>query len=205
MEIRTLTRPSRAEFRQAVAVLTDAFWQTPLFSDFLFRGRMGPARTFLRLLLRFELRTGRVYAAVEPGAGVVACALWSHPDSPEFGLRSLLRLGLLPLALLLFVQSPAAVKRIGELFRMLDRFAPETPCVTLEFLSSRQKGAGAALMNRGIADYRGQTLYVESIVSKDEHAYYRRFGFQPFARTVFHGTDYAFLLLKPEAQTRSGA
>jgi hypothetical protein len=200
MEIRTLTHPTRKERAQIIAVLTDSFWRTPLFTGFLFRGHRRPARAFLTLLLHYSLKTGRVYVAEEPGHGIVACALWSLPGAPELNLTTLLRLRLWPWGALIAVQNPAAVPRICEMFTMLNEYAPETPCAALEFLASNRKGAGAALVRHGLADFADMLAYVESIVSKNDHAYYRQFGFTPFARTDFHGTDYAFMLRDTKEQ-----
>jgi hypothetical protein len=194
MEIRALAHPTRRERTQIVTVLTDSFWRTPLFTGFLFHGHRRPARTFLALLMHYSLKIGRVYIAEEPGRGIVACALWSLPGAPDLNLHTLLRLRLWPWALLLAVQNPAAVPRIWEMFVMLEAYAPETPCVALEFLASARKGAGAALVRRGLADFTDVPAYVESIVSQNNHDYYRQFGFTPFARTDFHGTDYSFML-----------
>jgi hypothetical protein len=202
MDIRRVTGMTPAEEEQTLTVLADSFLRTPLFRTYLFHGRRAPARTFLLLLLRFTLKTGRTYVGVDPNRGVVACALWSTPESPEMKLHCLFRLGLWPLALRMALQSPASVPRVFEMFKMLDRYAPEEPYATLEFLASGEKGVGAALVRRGIADFMDTPLYVESIVSKNDHAYYRQFGFQLFARTDFHGTDYAFLLRKAQ---RTGA
>ena len=58
-----------------------------------------------------------------------------------------------------------------------------------------QKGAGAALVRECIPHFEEYPLYVESIVSKNDHAFYRQFGFEPYARADFHGTDYAFALI----------
>jgi len=198
MEIRELLHPGAKEYTDTAAVLAGSFRRAPLFTGFLFRGRRAPAETFLSAMLDYALQTGRVFVAEERGA-IVACALWTTPDSPELTVRTVFRLGLWPRFLRLFLQSPAAVLRIAELFHMLETFAPETPCATLEFLASARKGAGAAVLRRSMETFRGVPLYVESIVSKNDHAYYRGFGFTPFARTDFHGTDYAFLLLAPKA------
>ncbi len=197
MEIRELKRPSPKEFAETAAVLTRSFWRTPMFNGYLFRARRRPAEVFLAVMLRYALRAGRVFVAEEPGRGVVACALWSAPDAPELDFRNAVRLGLWPGFLRLFLLSPGAFRRVGELFAVLETYAPETPCATLEFLASSEKGAGAAVLKRSMEAFAGQTLYVESIVSKNDHAYYRGFGFVPFARADFHGTDYAFLLMPP--------
>ena len=101
--------------------------------------------------------------------------------------------------LLIAVCSPNAMARIGELFRMLERVAPETACVTLEFLASAKKGAGARVVWDSMPVFAPSTLYVESIVSQNDHAFYKQFGFEPFAKTDFHGTDYAFML-RPDAR-----
>lgn len=196
MHTREIPKPSKAEFAQMVTILTDAFWRTPMFADFLFRGRKALARTFMAMLLRYGVKAGRVFA-VDGADGIAACATWSTPASPEMGLATYLRLGLWPHMLWIGLRSPAALPRIGELFRMLEHFAPDMPCATLEFLASREKGAGAQVARESMAAFAGQTLYVESIVSKDDHAFYRRLGFVPFARTDFHGTDYAFMLIRP--------
>ena len=197
MEIREITRPDAKTFDRIAEILTDSFWRTPLFSDYLFRGRRALAKTFLEALLVFSLRAGRVYVAEDGERGMAACALWSLPDAPEMNLKTYLSLGMWPRMLSLAVRSPAAMRRIGELFRMLERFAPEEPCATLEFLASAEKGAGAAVVLGSMSAFAGWPLYVESIVSKNDHAYYRQFGFEPFARADFHGTDYAFMRIDP--------
>ena len=61
MEIREITRPDAKTFDRIAEILTDSFWRTPLFSDYLFRGRRALAKTFLEALLVFSLRAGRVY------------------------------------------------------------------------------------------------------------------------------------------------
>lgn len=196
MQVREVTRPTRREFQAMVTVLTDSFWRTPLFADYLFPGRKAQARAFMAMLLRYGLRAGRVFIA-EQNEAVAACATWSTPASPRMGLAAYLRLGLWPSMLWIGLMGPAALGRIRELFAMLERFAPEEPCATLEFLSSAQKGAGALVARESMKAFAGQTLYVESIVPKNDHAFYRQFGFVPFARTDFHGTDYAFMLARP--------
>jgi hypothetical protein len=196
MTVREITKPVAGEFDVLVTLLTDAFWRTPMFSGYLFRGRKPLARTFMAMLLRYGLKAGRVFAADGEG-GIVACATWATPASPEMTLQTYLRLGLWPYIAWIGLRSPAALARCHELFHMLEAHAPETPCATLEFLASRQKGAGERVARESMAAFAGQTLYVESIVSKDDHAFYRRLGFVPFARTDFHGTDYAFMLIRP--------
>lgn len=198
VQVREIARPTRREFGAMVTLLTDSFWRTPMFTDYLFRGRKAQARTFMAMLLRYGLRAGRVFAAEETGA-IVACATWSTPASPPMGLATYLRLGLWPHMLFIGLRSPSALGRIRELFVMLEHFAPEEPCATLEFLASAQKGAGALVARESMKAFPGQTLYVESIVHKNDHAFYRQFGFVPFARTDFHGTDYAFMLARPGA------
>lgn len=196
MTTREITKPARAEFSQMVTLLTDAFWRTPLFTGFLFRGRKPLARTFMAMLLRYGLRAGRVFA-LEDGGAIVACATWSTPTTPAMVPGTYLRLGLWPHMLWIGLRSPAALNRIAELFAMLEAFAPDEPCATLEFLASARKGAGEQVARESMAAFAGQTLYVESIVAKNDHAFYRRLGFVPFARTDFHGTDYAFMLIRP--------
>jgi hypothetical protein len=197
MEIRELKHPSAKEFAETTAVLTQSFWRMPLFYDFLFRGRRRQAEIFLAVMLRYSLRAGRVFVADQEGRGVVACALWTGPTAPDPDWKTVFRLGLWPGFLRLALHGPGAIWRIDEMFTLLDNFAPETACATLEFLAASEKGAGAAVLKRSMEAFAGLPLYVESIVSKNDHAYYRRFGFVPFARTDFHGTDYAFLLFPP--------
>ena len=193
MTVREIIRPDASTFARLSTLLTDAFWKTPLFTDFLFRGRKPLARTFLEALLQYGLRAGRTFVAEDGERGIVACALWSGPDAPEFNLKTWLRLGIWPRMASIALRSPAAMGRILELFVMLDRYAPEEPCATLEFLASEEKGAGAAVVLGSLSAFAGWPLYVESIVSKNDHAYYKQFGFVPFAQTDFHGTDYAFM------------
>lgn len=196
MTVREIIRPDARTFERLTTLLTDAFWKTPLFSDFLFPGRKPLARTFLAALLQYGLRAGRTFAAEDGDRGIVACALWSRPDAPEFTLKTWLKLGIWPRMFSIALRSPAAMGRIRELFAMLDRYAPEEPCATLEFLASAEKGAGAAVVLGSLSTFAGWPLYVESIVSKNDHAYYRQFGFVPFARVDFHGTDYAFMRIE---------
>lgn len=196
MTVREIINPDARTFKRLTSLLTESFWKTPLFSEFLFPGRKPLARTFLAALLQYGLRAGRTFAAEDGERGIVACALWSNPDAPEFNLKTWLKLGIWPRMLSIALRSPAAMGRIGELFAMLDRYAPEEPCATLEFLASAEKGAGAAVVLGSLSAYAGWPLYVESIVSKNDHAYYKQFGFVPFARTDFHGTDYAFMRIE---------
>lgn len=197
MEIREVIHPDAETFSKMSEILTASFWGTPLFAEYLFPGRRDLAKTFLEALLLYGLRAGRTFVAQDGERGIVACAVWSGPKSPAFDLKSYLMLGLWPRMLSIALRSPAAMKRINELLRMLERFAPEDPCATLEFLASAEKGAGAAVVLGSMASFAGWPLYVESIVSKNDHAYYRQFGFEPFARTNFHGTDYAFMRREP--------
>lgn len=194
MVIREIRRPSRGQQAQMLAVLTDGFWRTPLFHRYLFPGQRKLAGLFLRALLRYGLRVGRCFVAEEEASGIVACALWSLPESPAFTLPTLLRLGAWPPMLAIAVRNPAAVRRIREFLRMLETFAPGFPCTTLEYLASVQKGAGKRLLRESMAVFGDATLHLESIVSREDHSFYRQFGFEPFARTQFHGTDYAFML-----------
>ena len=196
MTTREIIKPDAAEFHRMVALLTDAFWRTLLFEGYLFRGRKPLARTFMAMLLRYGLKAGRVFA-LDGENGIAACATWSTPASPAMNLATYLKLGLWPHMLWIGLRSPSALARIAELFRMLETFAPDEPCATLEFLASGLKGAGEQVARESMAAFAGQTLYVESIVHKDDHAFYRRLGFVPFARTDFHGTDYAFMLIRP--------
>ncbi len=195
MDVRPLVSPTASQRNNLTSLLTHAFWQTPLFSTFLFPGRPKLARLFLRTMLDYALKAGRVFVATQADGGIAACALWSTPESPELTLGAMLRLGLLPRMAWLALRSPAAAHRVNELFTMLNRYGPDFPCATLEFLASSQKGAGAAVLTQSMTAFDGLPLYVESIVSKNDHAFYRRFGFTPFAYTDFHGTNYAFLLL----------
>ena len=197
MEVKLLTHPTARERSAMVQVLTDSFWRTPLFTDFLFRGRKLLARLFLDALVQYGLKVGRMYVTMAQDGRIVACALWSLPDSPVLKLSTYLKLGMWPTMLAIAVLSPAAMIRINELLEMLEHFAPDTRCVTLEFLASSQKGAGAYVVRQSMAAFAGMPLYVESIVATNEHAFYRQFGFVPFARTDFHGTDYAFMLAAP--------
>ena len=194
MEMKELSRPTARQQSDMIAVLTESFWRTPLFQSYLFPGRKALARSFLAALLRYSVRAGRVFV-MEDGGKTVACALWSGPGSPEMSLQTYLTTGMWPRMLGIALRSPAAMKRITELFRFLEGYAPIFPCHALEFLASAQKGAGAALVRACLPRFAGLPLYVESIVSKNEHAFYRQFGFKPFARADFHGTDYAFALL----------
>ncbi len=202
MVIRELTHPTPEEYRRTVQVLTDAFWKTPFFTQYLFRGRKPLAKAFLEAQLLYALKVGRVFVASDDQAGIIACALWSLPTSLEFNLKTILRLGLAPKMAGIALRSPAAAFRMRELFAMLERYAPETPCACLEFLSSVRPGVGSALLKECMKAFPGLPLYVESIVSKNDHAYYRQFGFVPFARTDFHGTDYSFMLTAPQAEAK---
>jgi len=196
MDIQELQHPSRAEFADITRLLTDAFWPRPMFSGYLFPNQPALCQTFLAAVLQFSIRAGRVFVAREEGR-IVACALWSNPDAPEMSMLTYLRLGMAGRMLSIALRSPRAMRRVRELFTMLEHFAPETPCAALEFLASARKGAGAAVLTASMSAYPGLPLYLESIVSKDDHAYYRQFGFEPIARTDFHGTDYAFMLRPP--------
>jgi len=201
MVFEEIAHPNPQEFSQALTVLTDAFWPTPLFSQYLFPHSKALTRLFLETQLIYSLKAGRVFAAKDERGDVVACALWSMPNTPEFTLRTVLRLGLGLKTAWLALRAPFAAHRIAELFRLLDRYAPSVTCATLEFLASARKGAGAELVRHNMAAFPSQTLYVESIVSKNDHAFYRQFGFKPFARVDFHGTDYAFMLLSPSTDS----
>ena len=196
MVVREIKNPSPKEFEEITRILTDAFWRTPLFTDFLFRGRKPLARSFMAALARYGFSVGRMFVT-EDAQGIAACALWSLPDSPPLNLRTYLKTGMWPLMLWIALRSPLAMRRINELLQMLERYAPEGPCATLEFLASARQGAGAAAVWQSMEAFAGQTLYVESIVGKNDHAFYRQFGFEPFARVDFHGTDYAFMLAQP--------
>jgi hypothetical protein len=201
MVFEEIVNPTPQEFSQALTVLTDAFWPTPLFSQYLFPRRKALTRMFLETQFIFSLKAGRVFAAKDEYGSIVACALWSIPNTPDFSFQTALRLGLGWKTAWLTLRAPLAARRIAELFHLLDRYAPDRPFVTLEFLASARKGAGAELVRRSMAAFPGQTLYVESIVSKNDHAFYRQFGFEPFARVDFHGTDYVFMLLSSKADT----
>ncbi|NLI19935.1 MAG: hypothetical protein GX418_00070 [Clostridiales bacterium] len=203
MEMKELARPTARQRADVIALLTDSFWRTPLFQSYLFAGRKALARSFLAALLRYGMRAGRVFVMEDSGKPV-ACALWSGPDSPEMSLQTYLTTGMWPQMLSIALRSPAAMRRVAELFRFLEGYVPGFPCHTLEFLASTQKGAGAALVRACLPRFRDLPLYVESIVSKNDHAFYRQFGFKPFAKAEFHGTDYAFALLD-EAEAAQAA
>jgi len=198
MDVKELTHPSPAELAKVTDILSDSFWSTPLFHDFLFRGRVALSRTFIEALVIYTQKTGRIFVATDGGKGIVACSLWSLPDSPELGLKTYFTTGMLPKMLSIALHSPAAMARIAELFRFLEIYAPEFACNTLEFLASAEKGAGAALVRGCIPYFTGYPLYVESIVSKNDHTFYRQFGFEIFERADFHGTDYAFALIRDQ-------
>jgi len=146
MDVKELTHPSPAELAKVTDILSDSFWSTPLFHDFLFRGRVALSRTFIEALVIYTQKTGRIFVATDGGKGIVACSLWSLPDSPELGLKTYFTTGMLPKMLSIALHSPAAMARIAELFRFLEIYAPEFACNTLEFLASAEKGAGAALV-----------------------------------------------------------
>ena len=196
MTLRELNRPTKAQFAQMVDLLTDSFWKTPLFHQYLFPGRKSLTRRFQSALLHYGVRTGRNFVMEDQGR-IVACALWGLPGAPALGWVTYIRYGMWRDMLAIALQSPAAMRRIREFFRMLEENAPHMPCATLEYLASRKRGAGAALVRGSIPAFHGMTLHVESIVAKEDHAFYRQFGFVPFARTNFHGTDYAFMLIAP--------
>ncbi len=196
MIARELTKPSQQQFKQMVAILLESFWKTPLFHGYLFPGKKALARHFLTALLRYGVGAGRTFVMEDAGR-IVACALWSLPGVPAFGVRTYLRFGMWPNMLAIALASPAAMGRIQGFLRMLEENAPHMPCANLEYLASIKRGAGAALVRASMRVFHGMTLHVESIVSKDDHAFYRQFGFIPFARTNFHGTDYAFMLIAP--------
>lgn len=200
MEVKELTNPSKAEITRMTDILTDAFWKTPMFRQYLFRGHRAQARAFLNALLWYSLKAGRTFVAEAEGEGIVACALWSLPDAPVMGIKTYLKTRMWPGMLSIALRSPAAMARINELFSFLEIYAPEIPCTALEFLASARKGAGAELLGSCIERFKGQTLYVESIVSKNDHAFYRQFGFEIFERANFHGTDYAFALIHSKCQ-----
>ncbi|HPR78129.1 MAG TPA: hypothetical protein PLR69_05975, partial [Candidatus Limiplasma sp.] len=146
MVIRELTHPTPEEYRQTVQVLTDTFWKTPFFTQYMFRGRKPLAQAFLETQLVYALKVGRVFVASDEKAGIIACALWSLPTSPDFNLKTIFRLGLGGKMAGIALRSPAATLRMRELFAMLERYAPETPCACLEFLSSVRPGVGSALL-----------------------------------------------------------
>lgn len=200
MEIQELKQPTRAELSSITQILMDAFWPQPMFSDYLFVGHPALCKAFLAAVQQISVHAGHIFVAREEG-NIIACALWSDPDEPEMNWRSYFRLGMGWRMLYIALRSPRSMRRISELFEMLERNAPETSYATLEFLASARKGAGAALLRTSMAAYPGVPLYLESIVSKNDHAYYRQFGFEPFARTNFHGTDYAFMLRQPSVDS----
>lgn len=201
MDVKELTLPSAMELTRMADILNDSFWRIPLLHDFLFRGRKPLARTFIEALLIYTQKTGRIFVAIDGEKGIVACSLWSLPDSPELGLKTYFATGMWLKMLSIALRSPASMARINELFRFLEIFAPEFACNTLEFLASAEKGAGAALVRGCIPHLKGYPLYVESIVSKNDHAFYRQFGFEIFERADFHGTDYAFALIRDQCDT----
>ena len=67
MTVREIIRPDARTFERLTTLLTDAFWKTPLFSEFLFPGRKPLARTFLAALLQYAPTT-----AVAPSESVAA-------------------------------------------------------------------------------------------------------------------------------------
>lgn len=198
MEIQELQQPTRAELSAMNHILMDAFWPQSMFSTYLFPGHPALCKTFLAAMVQISVHAGRIFVAREEGR-MVACALWSNPQAPEMNWPNYIRLGMGWRMLSIGLRSPRSMRRISELFAVLERFAPETACAVLEFLASARKGAGAAILRESMAAYPGVPLYLESIVSKNDHAYYRQFGFEPYARTDFHGTDYAFMLRQPLA------
>ena len=195
MIVKELAHPSTVQIARMTDILTDAFWKTPLFYDYLFAGRKSLAKAFLLALVHYGINAGRVFVAQNEQGDILACAVWSEPTSPELGFATYLQTGMWPQMLHIALQSPRAMQRINEMVKMLEHFAPETPCTTLEFLASTQKGAGAALVWGCIPYFTHRPLYVESIVHKNDHAFYRQFGFEPYAKTDFYGTDYAFMLM----------
>ena len=145
MVVRELTQPSRAEWMQVTDVLNDSFWRTPLFKDFLFRGRKALSRTFIEALLLYSLKTGRVFVAEEGERRIVAVALWSLPDSPELGLGTYLRTGMWPYMLSIALRSPLAMGRIDELFAFFGNpcAGVSVPHAGVSGISAKRRGRSA--------------------------------------------------------------
>lgn len=184
-------------------VLTDSFKDTPLFKDLLFPNKMDGIRDFMLFLTVYYLKTGHVYAMYEKEdmkkQNPLAVSLWNTPEDISICFRGVIKSGTFGklFTAIVHVGLPAVVRLI-QFMSMEDKHRIKGDFVYLFMVASIRKGCGAMLLQDNVNSFEGNDMYLESSVSKNDHAYYKQFGFEMISREIYQGIDNAFFVRRCE-------
>jgi ribosomal protein S18 acetylase RimI-like enzyme len=172
----------RKRVREAVAVLTKAFAEDPIFNHYFPDGdeRSRVFRLFFTDLIRTNLRLGHVYCALA-GQRMIGAAVWHPPGAPGPSIKDRVRSAITGWRVARI--SKQAAEDLFAGFAELETLHPERPHWHLLFIgvdkAARTKHVGSDLLKPvlSLADKRGQLCYLETPFP-ETHQFYRRSGFQ---------------------------
>lgn len=182
-------------------ILTDAFLNNPVIGGYFFDYNRKKVAVFMQVCTEYYARFGSVYTCVNSENRLVAVSLWTEPGSRPIGLWNVLKGGML--FSFLKVLSQVGLKSLYHILqyqRLADLHHPQEPHCYLFMLASIEKGAGRTLLQHNMEEYKGETLYWESSVGKDNHAYYKSFGAEMFHEERWNGTSTGFFMRKKESR-----
>ncbi len=160
--------------------------KSEMIGGYVFRHNAAHLLLFMNICVMYYNRVADLFVCRDEGGRIVSVALWTTPEQDFIGIPALLKHGFaIDLLKAVLKVGPLTVKRIIDLLSVDKSSCPKEPACYLFLIGSIARGAGREVMTYCIDYYRGNLLYWESAVPKDDHAYYKSFGAKPCGTVQF--------------------
>ncbi|MEG2277726.1 MAG: hypothetical protein RSC80_07850 [Odoribacter sp.] len=178
-------------------LLTDTFLRNPIFGDNIFGGDRGKMSLMMHLCLLYYSRYGIIYSLRDCNNRIVALSLWDEPGATPLDFGALLTHGFF----FVTIKNTLGIglKRMKKLLNIMninEQHHIKEPHYYMFMLGSIKKGCGRILFNDCLERFKGHTLFWDSSVAKDNHAYYKSFGAEMIGEEIIDGYSNAYFVLK---------
>lgn len=182
-------------FNDMSELLAESFLHNPMFGEYIFKGDRRKMLALMRLCLMYYIRYGIVYSLRDKNGKAAALSLWNAPGTKVLDISTLLFHGFFFATVRsLMIIGPGVLKKVLYATEINEKHHIKEPHYYLFMLSSVKKGAGRILLDRCHEEFKGNLLYWESSVPKDNHSYYKSFGAEMIGEEVIYGLSNAFFI-----------
>ncbi len=176
-------------------VITNSFLHNPMFGINIFKSDRRRLSALMKLCLLYYFRFGIVYSLRDNNNKIVALSLWNAPGTKFMDIWALLTRGFFLTTIHnLFIIGPKILIRALYADEINIKHHIREPHYYLFMLASIEHRCGRILLNKCRETFRGNALYWESSVPKNNHAYYKSFGAEMIGEEIIYGMSNAYFI-----------
>lgn len=185
-------------------VLTSTFLQNPMFGEYIFERDRRGLSSLMHLCLLYYSRYGIIYSLRDSDDKIVALSLWNEPGGVPLDIIKLMTHGFF------FATAKCGltigynkIQKLLNVIKVNEKHHIKEPHYYMFIIASIRKGCGRMLFNNCLDQFKGHTLFWESSVSKDNHAYYKSFGAEMIGEEIIHEYSNAFFIFNSSVKFQS--